>query len=262
MSLPPTVEVWGLPLAPLRLAEAADAAIALARVGGRGPSFLVTANTHYAMLAERREDLREVNRRAAMVLADGAPLVWASRLSGRPLPERVAGSDLIYALTERAAAAGLPVYFLGGAPGVAARAVQRLEARCPGLKVVGVESPPFRPLTAHEQAGQLDRIRAAAPALLILAATMPAGELWLAEHLAATGVPFGVNLGASIDFVAGRVRRAPRWMQRSGLEWSYRLAQEPRRLGGRYLRNGRFVLARLAGSLAGRALGRAPGAPT
>ena len=256
MSVPAPVEIWGLPLAPLRLDEAADAAIALAR--GGAPSFLVTANAHYAMLAERRPELRALNRRAAMVLADGAPLVWASRLAGRPLPERVAGSDLIYGLAERAAAAGLPVYFLGGAPGVAAQAVERLAARCPGLRVVGVESPPFRPLSPQEQAEQLGRIRAAAPAILILALMMPAGELWLGEHLAAAGVPLGVNLGASLDFVAGRVRRAPPWMQRSGLEWFYRFAQEPRRLGGRYLRNGRYVLARLAGTLAGRALGRRP----
>ena len=175
-------------------------------------------------------------------MADGAPLVWASRWQRSPLPERVAGSDLIFELCAKAAQEGYRVFFLGGAPGVAEEAARRLQARYPELQVVGTECPPFREPTAAEQAQLTARIRSAHPDLLIAAYTMPRGERWLAANLAALGVPVGVNVGAAIDFAAGRVRRAPRRLQTAGLEWAFRLALEPRRLFARYARNAWFIL--------------------
>jgi N-acetylglucosaminyldiphosphoundecaprenol N-acetyl-beta-D-mannosaminyltransferase len=222
------------------MAEAVGAVAKLIEAGE--PTYFITANTHYAMLTAKNPDLHAINRHAAFVLADGAPLVWASRWRGLPLPERVAGSDLIFELSAEAAKKGFRLFFLGGAEGVAEAAACHLQARYPTLQVAGTECPPFRELSADENAALVARIRAARPNLLITAFTMPKGERWLAANLATLGVPVGVNMGAAIDFAAGRVRRAPRWMQIAGMEWAFRLALEPRRLLGRYVRNAWFIL--------------------
>jgi N-acetylglucosaminyldiphosphoundecaprenol N-acetyl-beta-D-mannosaminyltransferase len=207
----------------------------------RTPSYFITANVHYAMLTAKDPTLAEINARAAFITADGAPLVWASRRRPTPLPQRVAGSDLIFELCERASIRGHRLYFLGGAEGVASEAARRLEARYPGLQVVGVEAPPFRRLSPEEHNALLSRIREAQPDILLVAFGQPKGERWIAENLELLGVPVCAQVGASLDFAAGRVRRAPYWMQRSGLEWSYRLWLEPRRLFGRYASNAWFL---------------------
>jgi N-acetylglucosaminyldiphosphoundecaprenol N-acetyl-beta-D-mannosaminyltransferase len=227
----------------LTLEDSVGAVSRLIREGR--PSFFITANTHYAMLTEQWPDLRAINERAAFIVADGKPLVWAARLQGSPLPERVAGSDLIFRLSEQAAREGFRVFFLGGGEGVAEEAARRLEGRYPGLQVVGTSCPPYRELTADEHAALIEEVRAASPDLLIAAFTMPKGERWLSANLEALGVPVVVNVGAAIDFAAGRVRRAPRWMQRTGMEWAFRLWLEPRRLVGRYARNAWFILRKV-----------------
>src|SRR4051812_44615649 len=140
------VWVWGLPLAPVTFGQAIDRIEALIKAGV--PAYFITANLHYAMLTAGDPRLSPVNRGAAFVLADGMPLVWASRWRPRRLPERVAGSDLVPALCERAARRGYRVFLLGGPPGVAEEAGCQLCARFPGLQVVGVECPPFRELSA------------------------------------------------------------------------------------------------------------------
>jgi len=248
------VWVWGVPFAPLTLAQAVATVGRLIKAGK--PSYFITANTHYAMLTAENSDLSAINQQAAFIVADGAPLVWASRWQGSPLPERVAGSDLIFELCAKAAQEGFRVFFLGGAVGVAEEAAHRLHSRYPKLEVVGTECPPFRELTSAEHALLIARIRSARPDLLIAAYTMPKGERWLAANLAAVGVPVGVNVGAAIDFAAGRVHRAPRWMQIAGLEWAFRLALEPKRLSGRYARNAWFILR-----MAMRDLARTPRPP-
>ncbi|HEX7096133.1 MAG TPA: WecB/TagA/CpsF family glycosyltransferase [Acidimicrobiales bacterium] len=236
----PSVTVLGVPVVPYTTAQTVDALEDLVR--RRSPTYIVTANLNYAMLCEREHDLHEVNKRAAFVVADGFPLVWWSRLIGRKLPERVAGSDLIYLVGERAAACGFSIYLLGAAPGVADAVAAKLQALYPGLRVLGTESPPFRPLTPEEHQEQIERIRAAAPDILMAAFRMPDGERWLRDHVDVLGVPLLLQFGASFDFVAGRVDRAPRWMQRVGLEWLHRLLQEPRRLGTRYWSNFVFLV--------------------
>ena len=249
--LPSPVEVWGLPLAPLTWEQTLDVVDALVAAGR--PSYLVTANLYYAMLTDRNPDLDTLNRGAALVLADGMPLVWASRYKpGGPLPERVAGSDLIFGLCERAAARGYGVFLLGAAPETAAQAARALEQRYPGLSIVGVESPYLSQLTPEGEAALIERIRAARPAILIGAFGQPHGERWIARNVEAMGVPVCAQLGASIDFAAGRVRRAPRWMQRTGLEWLFRMLQEPRRLGPRYAANAAFLMRMVVRDLTGR----------
>jgi N-acetylglucosaminyldiphosphoundecaprenol N-acetyl-beta-D-mannosaminyltransferase len=152
---------------------------------------------------------------------------------------------LIFALSDLAARKSYRMFFAGGSPGVAEEAARQLTARYPGLQVVGVAAPSFRELAAEDYEKLRAQIITTQPHMLILAATMPHGERWLAAHLEDLGVPVGVNLGAAIDFVAGRISRAPRWMQKSGLEWAFRLMLEPRRLSFRYARNARFLIGRV-----------------
>jgi N-acetylglucosaminyldiphosphoundecaprenol N-acetyl-beta-D-mannosaminyltransferase len=220
--------------------EAAEAVAGL--VAGGRPSYFITANAHYAMASHGEPALRALNERAAFILADGAPLVWASRWRRRPQPERVAGSDLFFDLCEQAARRGHRVFFLGGPPGVAEAAARRLEGLYPGLVVAGVCCPPFRPLSDEEQADLVAGIRDARPDLLLVAFGQPKGEHWIARHLRGLGVPACVQVGASLEFVAGRVRRAPRWVQRVGMEWAWRIGTDPIRLGPRYARNAAFLL--------------------
>ncbi len=243
-----TAWVWGLPLARMTRDEAADAVMTLIDAGR--PSFFITANTHYAMLTAERPELRAINDRAAFILADGAPMVWASRRGPTPLPERVAGSDLIYDLCERLARAGRGIYLLGGAEGIADEAGRKLQGLYPGLRVVGTACPPPGSLTGEGCRRIIAEVRAARPDLLVVALSQPRAECWLDEHLDELGVPACVNLGATLDFVAGRVRRAPRILQKTGLEWAYRIYTDPARLAPRYAKNAMFLFGNMARDLA------------
>ncbi len=229
------VTIWGLPLARLTLKETVETVASL--VAARRSAYFITANVHYAMLTERHHDLRAINEGAAFVLADGKPLVWASRLTKTPLPERVAGSDLIFELARAGAERGHRFFLLGAAPGVGAAAAARLCQLNPGLQIVGVESPDLTNASRVEEAALAARIREANTDILYVALGQPKGERFIVRNLDAFGLAVCVQVGASLDFVADRVRRAPVWMQRSGLEWVYRLLQEPRRLFGRYAAN-------------------------
>jgi N-acetylglucosaminyldiphosphoundecaprenol N-acetyl-beta-D-mannosaminyltransferase len=233
------VSVWGLPLAPWTFQQTLAE---IERLIDRGePGYFITANLHYAMLTARRPALVTVNRNARFLGADGMPLVWASRWRTRCLPERVTGADLVPALCRRAAERGDRVFLLGGAPGVGQQAAETLRKRWPTLTIVGIEAPPFRELTAEENAELVARIRVVHPDILLVAFGQPRGELWIAENHRLLGVPVCVQVGASLDFLAGKVPRAPRWLQRLGLEWIYRLLREPSRLWLRYAANALFA---------------------
>lgn len=239
--------VWGLPLTPMTRPEAAEAAMRLIEAGR--PSYFITANTHYAMLTAERPELRLVNDRAAFLLADGAPLVWASRRGPSPLPERVAGSDLVYDLCEHAARLGRRVYLLGGAEGIADRAARRLQELYPRLIIAGTACPEPGSLAGEGCRGVIAEVRRARPDLLMVALGQPKGELWLAEHVEELGVPACVQVGASLDFVAGRVRRAPAPIQKIGMEWAFRIYTDPARLAPRYAKDALFLLGRVAREL-------------
>lgn len=238
-SVPERVWVWGVPCARVTMEQ--TLAYAETLIARRQPSYIITANLNYAMLTDAHPELHPVNAGAALIVADGMPLVWASRFERRRLPERVTGADLIWRLSERAAQRGYRVFLLGGAPGIAELAAQNLVSRWPALQVVGTYAPPFRALTAEEHQDLVQRVRSAHPEILFAAFGQPHGEQWLAAHCGELRVPVCLQIGAAIDFVAGKVPRAPRWVQRLGLEWAYRLYREPRRLVGRYLRNAWFV---------------------
>jgi len=231
--------VLGLPLACLTKAAVLD--LIDNQIQSRQPSFIVTANLHYAMLASRRPELKQLNQTAAFILADGMPLVWASRLTKNRLPERVTGADLLPAICQRAAVKGHRIFFLGGAPGVGKLAADRLRQKYPKLQIVGIESPQLSELTVGEEKELIHRIRSAGTDVLFAALGQPRGEQWIAKHLHALNVPVCMQIGASLDFAAGRVSRAPSWIQRSGLEWIYRFGCEPLRLGPRYFQNIKFL---------------------
>ena len=235
-------KLWalGVPLAPLTASQVIEAADSL--IQARRPSYFITANLNYAMLTGRHHDLADINRDAAFIVADGMSLVWAARRQGTPVPERVAGSDLIFELSRLAANRGYRIYLLGGQPGVAEQASKNLVVRYPGLKIAGTESPWFATMNEIENTRLVDRVRASGADLLLVALGQPKGERWIHQNYQAMQVPLSVQVGASLDFAGGQIRRAPSWMQEAGLEWVFRLAQEPRRLTRRYLENGLFFL--------------------
>jgi N-acetylglucosaminyldiphosphoundecaprenol N-acetyl-beta-D-mannosaminyltransferase len=239
--------VWGLPLSPMTRDQAADAVMGLIEAGD--PSYFITANVHYAMLTAERPELGAINERAAFLLADGAPLVWASRRGSIPLPERVAGSDLVYDLAERAAKLGRSIYLLGGAEGVAEEAGRKLQALYPGLKIAGTACPNPGSLVGDGCKQIIADVKAARPDLLLVALGQPKGELWLSEHLNELAVPAAAQIGATLDFIAGRVRRAPRIYQKLGLEWAFRISTDPVRLFPRYTKNAFFLFGRIVRDL-------------
>jgi N-acetylglucosaminyldiphosphoundecaprenol N-acetyl-beta-D-mannosaminyltransferase len=214
-------------------------------IGERRPCYLITANLHYAMLTHADPRLRKVNDGAAFILADGQPLVWASRLQRNPLPERVAGADLLWRLAENAAERGHRLFLLGGDAGVADETARRLCARFPRLQIVGTACPAIGGQSSAEQAALLELIRSTETDILLVALGQPKGELWIAENYEKLLIPVCVQVGASFDFAIGKIRRAPYWLQRLGLEWAFRLYQEPRRLFGRYARNFVFLVRML-----------------
>jgi N-acetylglucosaminyldiphosphoundecaprenol N-acetyl-beta-D-mannosaminyltransferase len=220
--------------------EALDEIAALVRRGAGGCVF--TPNVDHVVLADEDDEFRAGYARASLSLADGQPIVWASRLVGLPLPEKVSGSDLVWPLMEWAARERWRVYLLGGAPGVAAEVAERFRREL-GVDVVGTDSPVVSVAGPDaETDAALDRLRAARPDLVLVALGSPKQERWIHRNLERLAPALAIGVGASLDFLAGRARRSPRWVSRMGMEWLYRLAHEPRRLAGRYLlRDPRFV---------------------
>lgn len=196
--------------------------------------YVVTPNVDFLVKAQRDPALRHILICADLVLCDGKPIVWASHMLGGALPGRVAGSDLVPRVLQSAARLGWRVFLLGGSPEVAAAAARRIAEAHPSLPEVCHYSPPFRPLDEMNNAEIIKRVRAARPDVMLVCFGCPKQEKWMALHGAALSVPVMIGAGATIDFLANTVARAPAWMQRSGTEWLFRLAQEPRRLARRY----------------------------
>lgn len=193
--------------------------------------------------SERPEVLAALNA-ADWVTPDGMPVVWALRALGARGAGRVYGPDLMLALSALSAERGWAQFYLGGAPGVADELGRAMQGRFPGLRVAGAYCPPFRALTQEEEASMLMQINASGAQIVWVGLGSPKQDLWLAQYRARLTPPLLVAVGAAFDFFTGRQPQAPRWMQRSGLEWVFRLAHEPRRLWRRYLiYNPKFILA-------------------
>ncbi|NJN18384.1 MAG: WecB/TagA/CpsF family glycosyltransferase [Oscillochloris sp.] len=218
--------------------ERIDEFVALGRKTGKSHQ-IATINADFVVNALHDPDLRHILRTADMTTADGAPVVWAARLLGVPLHDRVAGADLVPALAERAAQRGYSLYLLGGRPGVAERAAAILQQRNPGLQIAGIAAPPVSSVVEMDPA-VLEDIRRAKPDMLLVAFGNPKQEKWINMYRADLGVPVCIGVGGTLDMIAGVTRRAPEWAQRNGMEWLFRLVQEPRRLWRRYVRDGLY----------------------
>jgi N-acetylglucosaminyldiphosphoundecaprenol N-acetyl-beta-D-mannosaminyltransferase len=203
----------------------------------REPHYICVTGVHGVMESQRDEELQRIHNAAGLVTPDGMPLVWLSRFMGFRHVERVYGPDLVLAVCKRSIKRGYRHFFYGGADGVAERMANRLQSRFSGLKVVGTYSPPFRPLSAEEDRKVVEHINSVQPHIVWIGISTPKQERWMAEHRGQLSAPVLVGVGAAFDLHAGLKRQAPRWMQKSGLEWSYRLMSEPRRLWRRYLVN-------------------------
>lgn len=199
-------------------------------------AYVVTPNVDHIIQLERGGEIVEVYKHADLILCDGKPLVWLSRLYGTPIKEKISGSDLFPKLCERASKKGYRMFFLGAAEGVAERAAKRLTKRYPGLQVVGTYSPPYGFEKNQEEMNNIiEMIRVSKPHILIVALGAPKQEKFMYHNREELKVPVSLGLGASLDFEAGVVKRAPKWMADHGLEWIYRIFQDPKRLAKRYL---------------------------
>jgi N-acetylglucosaminyldiphosphoundecaprenol N-acetyl-beta-D-mannosaminyltransferase len=227
------VRVGKLPIDVVDFAGALDAIDRLISAKNGGTVF--TPNVDHVVMAEHDERFRTAYAAAALSLVDGTPVLWAARLLRTPLPEKISGSDLVMPLLRRAAERGHRVYFLGGAPGVADLAKSKLEAELPGIQIVGTDASRIDVNALGEADEVAERIRLAKPDLVLVALGAPKQEIWSYTRAERLKPAVLIGVGASLDFVAGIQKRAPRWMSKAGLEWLYRLAQEPRRLAARYL---------------------------
>ena len=227
--------------------EGALASIAGLVAAGRGGA-VFTPNVDHVVNAGRHPKLREAYAAASLSLVDGQPLVWASRLLGVPLPAKISGSDLVPRLLDQALALRHRVFLMGGAPGVADEAAELLRKR--GVEVVGCDGGRFSSDPAPgEEAELVAKINAVRPHLVLVALGSPKQEVWVHRIRDQIIPAVSVAIGASLDFLTGRVKRAPRWMQSAGLEWMHRLAQDPKRLAWRYFVNDPQILIVLARTL-------------
>ncbi len=230
-----TVAVMGLPLANVTAEEAVDGIERLILSGGTHQ--VATANLDFWVNSLKDVHLHRIIAGCSLVLADGMPLVWISRLLGQPLKERVSGADLVPRLAELSARKGYRIFLLGGRAGVGERASEVLREMYPGVNIVGHYSPPIADLERMDHGDTLDRIHTAKPDILMVAFGNPKQEKWIQMHSRRLGVPVSIGIGGSMDMLVGDVRRSPEWMQRNGLEWLGRCVQEPTRLMPRYTRN-------------------------
>jgi N-acetylglucosaminyldiphosphoundecaprenol N-acetyl-beta-D-mannosaminyltransferase len=238
---PEAIDVLGVPVSAVDYDGALDWMDGT--VAARGSGYVCVAATHTVMVAQEDPETMDAVLGASLVVPDGQPLVWALRALGRPLPDRVYGPDLMLRHCARAAEQGTRIFLYGGRnQGALVQLTLNLRRRFPGLRIVGGCSPPFRDLDADELDTIADEINRTGADVVWVGIGVPKQEKWMAAMRERLDAPVLVGVGAAFDFHAGLVPQAPAWMQSSGLEWAFRLAQEPRRLWRRYLRyNPRFV---------------------
>lgn len=217
----------------------------------RESQYVCVTPVHSVMECQNDPALRKIFNRSGLTTPDGMPLVWLCRLLGHRHVERVYGPDLMLALCDRSVSSGFRHYFYGGRQGVAQELADKLARRYPGLQVAGTHSPPFRRLTPEEDAEIVRRINAANSDIVWVGLGSPKQERWMAAHIDRINASVLIGVGAAFDFHTGVKVQAPHWMQRSGLEWFFRLVTEPRRLWRRYLVNNPLFLMRISTQLLG-----------
>jgi N-acetylglucosaminyldiphosphoundecaprenol N-acetyl-beta-D-mannosaminyltransferase len=233
----------GVPVAMTDYSEAIEVMDGLIRYGERG--YVCVAPVHSLIVAQDDPEMLAALRGATMVVPDGMPVVWAANLLGENLRDRVYGPELMLRYSDRCAARGHRVWLHGARDqGTLVQLTERMRRRHPGIRIVGAYAPPFRTLTAEEEDAIVRRINEAEPDVIWVGLGVPRQEKWMARMRARIEAPVMCGVGAAFDFHAGRVSMAPPWMQKRGLEWLYRISQEPRRLLPRYVKtNPRFVFS-------------------
>lgn len=217
----------------LTMQEAVDEAEKL--IERSGSSYIVTPNLDHIVILENDREFTDVYSNADLFLADGKPLIWISKLLKNPIKEKISGSDFFPHLCNMCAKKGYSIFILGAAEGVADKAAENLCVKFKGLQIVGTYSPPFGFEKDEEEITKIKNfIKGTSPDVLVVSLGSPKGEKFLYRHLTEYGVSLGISIGASIDFEAGNVKRAPKWMSDCGLEWLFRITQDPKRLIKRY----------------------------
>jgi N-acetylglucosaminyldiphosphoundecaprenol N-acetyl-beta-D-mannosaminyltransferase len=245
----PSVNMLGVGVMPLDL-ESAVETLGEWRASGRR-DYVCCVSVHGLVTAQRDIAVRQALNSAGLAVTDGMPLVWWCRHVAAARAERVTAWDLLEAMCADAVRRGHRHYFYGASQYVLEQLVSRLTRRFPGLTVAGYRAPPFRPLSDAEDAADVAAINGARPDYVWVGLGMPKQEKWMAAHVGRIDATALLGIGAAFDFHAGTKPRAPRWMQRSGLEWLFRLASEPRRLAHRYLVDNSIFIASAARQLAG-----------
>ena len=243
-----TVAVLGIPFHDATMDEAVALIEEQIREGGFHQ--VATANVDFLKNSMKNQDLRDILCSCEMIVPDGMPIVWISRLIGTPLKERVGGIDLVERLAEVSARRGYGIFLLGASEASSQRAARALKQRFPELRIVGRYSPEPRPLEEMDHEEILRQIEEARPEILLVAFGNPKQEQWIAMHRDRLKVPVCIGVGGTLDLLSGTVPRAPRWMQRSGLEWLHRMLQEPQRLAVRYLADALCLLRHLPSYIA------------
>lgn len=201
-------------------------------------AYVVTPNVDHIVQLETNKELQDVYANASLILTDGKPLLWIAKWYGTPIKEKISGSDLFPLLCDMAAKKGYSMFFLGAAEGVAAKAADNLMNKYKGLQVIGTYSPPYGFENDSSEMNKIDAmIKKARPDILIVGLGCPKQEKFIYNNYKKLGVPISLGLGASFDFEAGNIKRAPKWMANHGLEWLFRITQDPKRLMKRYLIN-------------------------
>ncbi|PWU14069.1 MAG: glycosyltransferase [Verrucomicrobia bacterium] len=246
---PARVNVLGVGVSAINL----DSAVRLIAeaLAQKRKGYVCVTGVHGVSEAQEDPAFREILNHAFLNTPDGMPMVWMGRAQGFGQMARVYGPDLMLRVCELSCEKGYSHFFYGGGQGVAEELKNRLQQRFPGLKVVGTYTPPFRPLTADEEDALTRHLLECKPDIFWVGLSTPKQEKFMASHIDKLTATLFFGVGAAFDFHAGRLRQAPRWMQRAGLEWLFRLCCEPRRLWKRYLKNNPLFVFRAVGQLAG-----------
>lgn len=229
----PQINILGVGISAITMAQTLEQITAW--IENRVRRYVCVCTAHTVMECQRSEAVHRAVNGAGLATPDGMPLVWLGRWQSQAAISRVYGPDLMLALCQLSVLRGYSHFFYGGAPGVPELLASKLRARLPGLEVAGTISPPFRPLTPSEDAQIVEAINQAQPDIVWVGLGTPKQDLWMAAQRSQLNAPILIGVGAAFDLLSGRIPQAPRWMQQRGLEWLFRLWQEPQRLWYRYL---------------------------
>lgn len=237
------VNVLGVGISVLNLQRAVE--VIAEAIAERRKGYIAVTGVHGVTEAQDDPEFRRILNNSFLCTPDGMPMVWMGKAAGHAEMDRVYGPDLMELLCKEGVARGWKHFFYGGAPGVAEELKAKLTARFPGMQVVGTYTPPFRPLNAEEETALAAQVSATQPDLFWVGLSTPKQERFMAAYLPKLDAKIMLGVGAAFDFHAGKVKQAPRWIQRSGMEWAYRITQDPKRLWKRYARNNPLFVARV-----------------